>query len=199
MSQKGIYKNTIYGGGKTFLVVVNVKYYRIQALIEELVDDWDDLNLAAKILVYLGFFLIFATIFISIYESKNMELYTTIEVIFRTTLASVFGFLLSSNTKSSNDKGKNKLLEKMMISVEKEDAITQELQIKKEKHHYYYGEGNSVQIIVALLISLISALIMLVSYTFGFVNNVAIIGQFRDLMCTSTGFLLGEAKIKNKN
>ena len=167
-----------------------MKSCRIQALIKELIIDWDKLNLAAKILVYIGFFLIFSTVFISIYKSKNVDLYETIEAIFRTALASVFGFLLSSNIKNSSEKNSQK---------NKEEAITEECQIKKETDYYYYGEGNTVQVMVALLISVISALIMLGLYIFGFTNNGVMLSQFRDLMCTSIGFLLGEAKIKSKN
>ena len=176
-----------------------MKSCRIQALIEELLMDWDKLNLAAKLLVYIGFFLIFATVFISIYKSQNISLYRNIEVIFRTSLASVFGFLLSSSTKCTSQKNRDKILEKMTISVDKEKAITEECTVKKETYHYYYGEGNTVQVMVALLISIISALVMLGAYTFGFVNDFLIISQFRDLMCTSIGFLLGEAKIKSKS
>lgn len=175
-----------------------MKSCRIQALIEELLMDWDNLNLAAKLLVYIGFFLIFATVFISIYKSQNISLYRNIEVIFRTSLASVFGFLLSSSTKCTSQKDRDKILEKMAISVDKEKAITEECKVKKETYHYY-GEGNTVQVMVALLISIISALVMLGAYTFGFVNDLLIISQFRDLMCTSLGFLLGEAKIKSKS
>ena len=179
-----------------------MKSCRIQALIKELIIDWDKLNLAAKILVYIGFFLIFSTVFISIYKSKNVDLYETIEAICRTALASVFGFLLSSNIKNSSEKNsqknKEKLLEKMTISMDKEEALTEECQIKKETD-YYYGEGNTVQVMVALLISVISALIMLGLYIFRFTNNGVMLSQFRDLMCTSIGFLLGEAKIKSKN
>ena len=175
-----------------------MKSCRIQALIEELLMDWDKLNLAAKLLVYIGFFLIFATVFISIYKSQNISLYRNIEVIFRTSLASVFGFLLSSSTKCTSQKDRDKILEKMAISVDKENATTEECKVKKETYHYY-GEGNTVQVMVALLISIISALVMLGAYTFGFVNDLLIIYQFRDLMCTSLGFLLGEAKIKSKS
>ena len=180
------------------MVVIYMKSCRIQALIEELLMDWDKLNLAAKLLVYIGFFLIFATVFISIYKSQNIGLYRNIEVIFRTSLASVFGFLLSSSTKCTSQKDRDKILEKMAISVDKEKAITEECKVKKETYHYY-GEGNTVQVMVALLISIISALVMLGAYTFGFVNDLLIISQFRDLMCTSLGFLLGEAKIKSKS
>ena len=62
------------------MVVIYMKSCRIQALIEELIIDWDKLNLAAKLLVYIGFFLIFSTVFISIYKSKNVDLYETIIV-----------------------------------------------------------------------------------------------------------------------
>lgn len=180
------------------MVVIYMKSCRIQALIEELLMDWDKLNLAAKLLVYIGFFLIFATVFISIYKSQNISLYRNIEVIFRTSLSSVFGFLLSSSTKCTSQKDRDKILEKMAISVDKENAITEECKVKKETYNYY-GEGNTVQVMVALLISIISALVMLGAYTFGFVNDLLIIYQFRDLMCTSLGFLLGEAKIKSKS
>lgn len=176
-----------------------MKFCRVQALIEELLMDWDKLNLAAKLLVYLGFFLVFSTIFISIYEANDIDLYARIEVIFRTSLASVFGFILSSNTKTKEDKNKDSYIEKMTIGVDKENAITEECKEKKETHKYYYGEGNTVQIIVALLITLISALVMLGIYTFSFTEDGVILGQFRDLMCTSIGFLLGEAKIKSKS
>lgn len=176
-----------------------MRFCRIQALIEELLMDWDKLNLAAKLLVYIGFFLVFSIIFMAIYKSKDTDLYARIEVIFRTSLASVFGFILSSNTKTKEDRNKASYMETMTISLDKEKAITEECKIKKETLKYYYGEGNTVQILVALLITLISALVILCAYTFSFTGNLEIIGQFRDLMCTSIGFLLGEAKIKSKS
>lgn len=184
-----------------------MKFCRIQALIEELIHDWDELNLAAKVLIYLGFFLIFSTVFISFYEVGDMEVYIKIEVIFRTCLASVFGFILSSNTKnkSISNKIKNNILEKMITSeksiedLEKEDAITTECKIQKETLKYYYGEGNTVQVVVALIIALLCSLIILIAYVIGNMNDMAILGQFRDLMCSSIGFLLGEAKIRPRN
>ncbi|XAM52964.1 hypothetical protein TVTCOM_30780 [Terrisporobacter vanillatitrophus] len=90
-------------------------------------------------------------------------------------------------------------MEKMTISMDRENAITEECKIKKETIKYYYGDENTVQIIVALLITLIAALVILSVYAFDITKDIAIIGQFRDLMCTSIGFLLGEAKIKSKN
>ena len=174
-----------------------MKFCRVQALIEELLIDWDKLNLAAKLLVYLGFFLVLSTIFIAIWDAKDIDLYNRIEVIFRTSLASVFGFILSSNTKRKEDK--NSYVDKMTISMDKEKAITEDCKIKKETIKYYYGDGNTVQIIVALLITLIAALVILSIYAFDITKDVVIIAQFRDLMCTSIGFLLGEAKIKSKS
>ena len=40
---------------------------------------------------------------------------------------------------------------------------------------------------------------LLVYIPIRFTNNGVMLSQFRDLMCTSIGFLLGEAKIKSKN
>lgn len=176
-----------------------MKFCRVQALIEELLMDWDKLNLAAKLLVYLGFFLVLSTIFIAICDAKDIDLYNRIEVIFRTSLASVFGFILSSNIKRKEDNDKNSYVEKMTISMEREKAITEECKIKKETIKYYYGDGNTVQVVVALSITIIAALVILSIYAFDITKDVAILAQFRDLMCTSIGFLLGEAKIKSKN
>jgi len=83
--------------------------------------------------------------------------------------------------------------------MDKEKAITEDCKIKKETIKYYYGDGNTVQIVVALLITLIAALVILSIYAFDITKDVVIIAQFRDLMCTSIGFLLGEAKIKSKS
>lgn len=177
-----------------------MKLCRIQALIEELLIDWDELNLAAKLLVYIGLFMIIATIFIAFYKTKDMEMYSRIEVIFRTSLAAVFGFILSSNTKNKpKENNKNNYIEKVTISVDKEKAITEECKIKKETIKYYYGEGNTVQILIALSMTIICALVILSVYIFGYINDLAILSQFRDLMCSSIGFLLGEARIKSRD
>lgn len=173
-----------------------MKFCRIQALIEELLIDWDKLNLAAKLLVYIALFLIIATIFIAFCETDNKDIYSRIEVTFRTSLASVFGFLLSSNTKSKcKDSNKNNYT----ITVDKEKAITEECKMKKEYMKYYYGEGNTVQIVIALGVTLICAMVILMIYISGPIKDLSILAQFRDLMCSSIGFLLGEAKIKPRD
>lgn len=167
-----------------------MRFCRIQALIEELLMDWDKLNLAAKLLVYIGFFLVFSIIFMAIYKSKDTDLYARIEVIFRISLASVFGFILSSNTKNSNKKntGTKSLTRK---SNEEHKDICERIR------EYDYGDGNSVQISIALIITVISAIVILIIYKNNIHTDRVILSQFRDLMCTSIGFLLGESKIRS--
>lgn len=172
---------------------------RIHALKSELKHDWDELNLAAKSLVIIGGLQFGIIIYFAVVDVDSLQISKDIEVIFRSSLASVFGFILSSNTKTKEDRNKDNYMEKVTISLDKEKAITEDCKMKKETLKYYYGEGNTVQIVVALLITLISALVILGEYTFSFTENLEIIGQFRDLMCTSIGFLLGEAKIKSKS
>ena len=188
-----------------------MKFCRIKALLEEILSDWDELNLAAKFLVYIGFFLVFSTMFISMYECNDIQLYQKIQIIFRTSLASVFGFLLSSSTKYSSTQNNKK--ERTAINADEkvitdenniDDTITENnsidkvCEIKTETDKYYYREGNSIQIIIATVMILICAAMMLVAYVNIISNDLIIISQYRDLMCTSLGFLLGEAKIKSK-
>ena len=62
---------------------------------------------------------------------------------------------------------------------------------------YDYGDGNSVQISIALIITVISAIVILIIYKNNIHTDRVILSQFRDLMFTSIGFLLGECKIRS--
>ena len=75
---------------------------RIKALLNELESDWDKLNLAAKSLVIMGGLLFVIEIYFTLIGGGNLAISNKIEVIFRSSLASVFGFILSSNTKNTD-------------------------------------------------------------------------------------------------
>lgn len=160
---------------------------RRKALKEEISHDWSNLNLAAQVLVCLGCLVFAASIFIAFYKTSDNDMYKSIEVVFRTSLVSIFGFLLSSNIKNVNDKNKNKSKKnEISITVDEADCNVPE----------NYREGNSIQIIIAFVVSVMCACSILAIYIFDMKGDLPSITMFRDLMCSATGFLLGESKIK---
>lgn len=63
---------------------------RIQALKSELKHDWDELNLAAKSLVIIGAMQLGIIIYFSVIDVVSLQISKNIEVIFRSSLASIF-------------------------------------------------------------------------------------------------------------
>lgn len=162
---------------------------RIQALRAELKHDWDELNLAAKSLVIIAGLLFIIIIYFAVINTGSLKVSKDIEVVFRSSLASVFGFILSSNTKNNNKKNMGR---KSLVR-ESDDEYKEMCERIRD---YDYGDGNSVQIFIALIITVVSSIVILVIYRNSIPTDSAILSQFRDLMCTSIGFLLGESKIR---
>lgn len=169
-----------------------MKCNRRSALREEISHDWNNLNLAAQILVCIGGFVFMATIFLAFYKIRDDSLYRAIEVVFRSCLASIFGFILSSNIKNSN---KN-TISKSTYDKDEEASITQEKDACIISVNY--REGNSIQLIIAFSICMICAICILAIYVYDLRQDIPSITMFRDLMCSSIGFLLGESRIKNE-
>lgn len=158
----------------------NEECSRKESLKRELLNDWNKLNIAAKFLIILGFEILFVTIALSCMNSLS----DSIGVVFRSLLASVFGFFLSSNIKGQ--KKTTKTMNKYRIEPDCEDEI------KK----YNFEDGNLVQMLIAFSICMICMLSIIILAGFNITNCLATLSQLRDLMCASIGFLLGEAKIK---
>ena len=167
-----------------------MKCSRRKALKEEISNDWNKLNLAAQILVLVGGFIFIATVFLAFYKISDDSLYKAVETVFRSCLASIFGFILSSNIKNTDTKAVNKISynenEEILITQEEEECIK----------NVNYQEGNSIQLIVAFVICMVCSISILAIYIRNLNQDIPSITQFRDLMCTSIGFLLGESKIK---
>ncbi|MGL4910904.1 MAG: hypothetical protein ACRC3Y_00600 [Romboutsia sp.] len=181
---------------------------RRNTLLKELCNDWDHLNLAFKSLIIIGIVLFIAVITIAFFSNGGTGLKNSIEVVFRSTLASVFGFLLSSNIKDSN---RNKNEDIIKIKYELQDIQEELEQIDKETNNsiykdncdeevkkYGYEEGNLVQITIALTVCLVSIIVISIIFITNNVENVPAVSQIRDLMCSSIGFLLGESSRKTK-
>lgn len=150
---------------------------KIEAFKKEFSNDWNTLNLQAKSLIFIGFLVLILTICIPCLPNfpKN------IGVLFRSVLASIFGFFLSSGIKSE------KINSKKLRTSEN---------CNKEIKKYNFKDGNMIQIIIAFSICIISMISMFILYGFGIGDCTETISQMRDLMCSSIGFLLGEANIK---
>ncbi|MCC3867486.1 hypothetical protein K0039_04650 [Terrisporobacter mayombei] len=104
------------------------------------------------------------------------------------------GFILSSNTKNNNKKNMNK---KLLTRIGENKHKYEYKEVCERIRNYDYGNGNSVQIFIALITTLVSAVVILVIYKNNIPTDTAILSQFRDFMCTSIGFLLGESKIRS--
>jgi hypothetical protein len=158
---------------------------RRRALLEELCNDWDKLNISAKALIITSILLFIAVIFITFYSNGDNGMRQSVEVVFRSSLSSVFGFLLSSNIKTQKTNIKNS----MSREIYKEEC-------EEEIGIYNYKEGNLIQISIALVVCLVSITCILVIYITDNLQNIPSISHLRDLMCVSIGFLLGESNIK---
>lgn len=158
---------------------------RRRALLEELCNDWDKLNISAKALIITGMLLFISVIFIAFYSNGDSGMRQSVEVVFRSSLSSIFGFLLSSNIKTQKTKINNS-----MSRAINEEECEEEIEI------YNYKEGNLIQISIALFVCLVSIICILVIYITDNSQNIQSISHLRDLMCISIGFLLGESNIK---
>ncbi|MGX4598499.1 hypothetical protein [Faecalimicrobium sp. JNUCC 81] len=170
----------------------NTECSRVNLLKQEIISDWDKINLAGKLLIFIGLIVLLSSIGLALCNKGSNEILKAIEVIFRSALASIFGFVLSSNLNCGKSKNTNKFTRSEVGK--KVDINDEECEIDIENHNY--REGNSIQMIIAFAICIICVLTMLLMYIFNIDDNVATISQFRDLMCSSIGFLLGESKIK---
>lgn len=173
---------------------------RKNLLIKEFIKDWDELNIAFKALIFVGFILFCVVVSLAFFSSGGVGMQNSIEVVFRSTLASVFGFLLSSNIKNRSKK-KNAEIEKIKNELNQARNMLENLDdtVKKEEQYcdleevYDYKELNMVQIVIALFLSVICILIINGLLITNNLDNVPAIAQIRDLMCSAIGFLIGES------
>ncbi|MGL4797608.1 MAG: hypothetical protein ACRC1Y_06230 [Paraclostridium sp.] len=172
---------------------------RRKIIKREFINDWDELNIAFKALIFIGITLFIVIISLALFSDGGICIRNSLEVVFRSTLASVFGFLLSSNIKI-NSKKKDIQIQKIQSELKKvqlelnalDKASLSKLSCDLE-NNYTYKDINIVQIIIALSICIISILITCSLLMTNNLENIPAISQIRDLMCSSIGFLIGES------
>ena len=173
------------------------KCSRTRILLKELTNDWDELNVAFKSLIIICCILFIVVICMAIFVDVDKGMNGSIEVIFRSTLASVFGFLLSSSIKSNNKKNKE-TIEKIKSQLKEIEIDLNEESDKTKndcelENSYSYKDINLVQVVIALIICIVSILIINFLLITNNLDNVPAISQIKDLMCSSIGFLIGES------
>lgn len=165
------------------------KCNRIKFFLIELLKDWDELNLAFKSLLFIGGLIFLIIVLFTVFGDEGNSSQDSIESMFRTTVSSVFGFLLSSNIK--NDNKKNAIsIKNLRYESPKDDDFCEYSDI------YKTIEVNIIQILVALFTTIISIIVLSILLVTNNLDNVASISQIRVLMCSSIGFLIGEADKK---
>ena len=175
---------------------------RKNILLNKFKYDWDKLNISFKSLIIVGIILFIVVILIAFFSDGDQGTKNTIEVVFRSTLVSVFGFLLSSNIRfnKNNNKIKIKDIKDELNKIEdKLDDLDENLEQKEQCYlEEYYNDDNLnlVQISIALGISIVSISALSALLITNNLENVPSISQIRDLMCSSIGFLIGESKNK---
>lgn len=185
----------------------NKECSRSYLLLKEFIHDWDELNIAFKALIIIGMILFIVIILIAIYSDGGTGIKNSLEVVFRSTLASVFGFLLSSNIKMNSTK-KNEEIEKMRLQLKKVESELEEVESELEEleeskkntcdleDSYIIKDINLVQITIALSICIICISVLAVLLITSNLENIPAVSQIRDLMCSSIGFLIGESRKK---
>lgn len=177
---------------------------RRKLLLKELAHDWDELNIAFKSLIIIGIILFIVIVVIAIFSNGGKGIQNSLEVVFRSTLSSVFGFLLSSNIKI-NSKKKNAEIERIKLQLKEmeselenvENEIDKTTGDKKQKcdneEIYMFKDINVVQIGIALSVCIICISVLSGLLITNNLENVPAVSQIRDLMCSSIGFLIGES------
>lgn len=172
---------------------------RRNVLLKELIHDWDELNIAFKALIIVGMVLFIVVMCIAVFSNGSKGIANSIEVVFRSTLASVFGFLLSSNIKNNSKKKIKEIdeiqekLKQFETELEKMDDLNEVNDDCELEKSYSYRDINIVQIIIALSICIVSISVISILLITNNLENVPAVSQLRDLMCSSVGFLIGES------
>lgn len=164
---------------------------KIQILKRQLKNDWVVLSLVSKCLVIIGGLILLIIIYFTVTDVDPSPISNDIKVMFRSSLVLIFGFILSSNIKNNNKENmtRNYLLKK-------DNNEDENNEICKKRRYCNYENGNTVQIFIAFIITVVSVIMILIMYTKGITSDISILAQFRDLMCISIGFLFGESRIK---
>lgn len=190
-------------------------------LLHALIKCWNEIAISDKALIIIMFILLLQCIYNLFMPEPSTNNGISINVIVRTTVASIFGYFLSENflkhevIKSSDS---NSPIIVTINEDELDDKDGKEKYLKDEDKNCkiesknksnnlstdlkYYICNKSFQVIIALSVCVIALSSLIIGYDFNLIPeeaNPSII-QFRDLISSCVGFLLGCSKNdSNKN
>lgn len=183
------------------------KCRRQEALHIAIINDWNKLNVASKMLLFVGLIFFILNVFITLVDSFDSTLMHSIEVILRTSMSSIFGFFLSSNmTSKKKDLKDIKYIDENKSFYRDDNKTSTSSSSDEPKYNecgclidikrYNYDDGNLIRLSLAFFIAVSCILVLCFAGVFNLVSNITAVGHIRDLMCSSIGFLLGESRIK---
>lgn len=191
----------------------------VYKILEYIKKSLDKINLIDKCLIIFMMILMFQSIYNLFVNEANLNGGATIDILIRTTEASVFGYFLSANfiKKDRLFKGNSKKEESINSDENSENAVDfindnsknannyvqskQDEYIPKSKdNNYDENDTSEQQIIIVTVIGIISliAIIMVRNCNLDTTDSVATISQLRDFVSGSVGFLLGCPTKTNK-
>lgn len=133
----------------------------------------------------------------TLFQSSTSQIYDSIDVMMRTTAATIFGYFISATFEKTNQKDENISQENKEstsdISVsERNDSVAQDSPFDADGRNCRIHQ----QILIVAGIGILSFVILVLIRNFGIIlsDSPASISQMQDFIVGSIGFLIGHAK-----
>ncbi|MDY3361447.1 MAG: hypothetical protein SOY04_13820 [Clostridium celatum] len=173
---------------------------------------WSEISFKDKGLILIMIILIIQCIHNLYTPDPTNTDYVTVNVMIRTSVASIFGYFLSSNFLVRNKEEESYIDEendykfKILQNELQEDNIRgkveteydEEKEITREKERYFCNKTLQNAIAIILCITIIISLIIGVNFNIVPAGADSKISQFRDLISGCIGFLLGNSSKDKK-
>lgn len=155
----------------------------------------DDIGLRDKCIILFMIILIIDSVY-SLFSPVGGKHAAAIDVVIRTTMASIFGYLLGSNFRV-----KKRFIKKIKKKRETIECVCKELDDENEEQPVNESTKeatNNIQVIIATVIGITSFLILIIARELTQLPDdaLATLSQFRTFFSGCVGFLIGIPKDK---
>ncbi|GKX66677.1 hypothetical protein [Inconstantimicrobium mannanitabidum] len=153
-------------------------------------------KLVDRCLIIFMIILMTQSIYNLFFNESTLQNSNVIDIVVRTTSASIFGYFLSSNflnrpsIKKSKYAKNNRILDETSVTYENKLEIDN---LDNKDENEQSRNINEQQIVIATVIGVISLVVLLIARNMNIINTTtaATISQLRDFVAGSVGFLLG--------
>lgn len=180
---------------------------------------WDSINLVDKFLIFMMILFLGYSIMTIYIEKANLEVIANIDIVVRTSIASIFGYFISSNFiktgKTTTNTKTNNIEDNKTITHESTEIETttskigfnvgEESSLKSTENNLGFinlnnqpdlsASNNNIQVqtlIVGMLCVMASLALVVTRFSITTTSNdAAALSQLRDIICGSVGFLIG--------